>query len=66
MCPMNCHPTLSGMLVEVEAGCLVGLRGDPALRRTHGRKSRAAALLGITRFQPYARLKRFGIDVPRE
>lgn len=29
MCPMNCHPTLCGMLVEVEDGGLVGLRGDP-------------------------------------
>ena len=29
MCPMNCHPTLCGMLVEVEDGRLVGLRGDP-------------------------------------
>jgi anaerobic selenocysteine-containing dehydrogenase len=30
MCPMNCHPTLCGMLVEVEDGQLVGVRGDPA------------------------------------
>jgi transcriptional regulator with GAF, ATPase, and Fis domain len=37
-----------------------------ALRRTHGHKSRAAALLGITRFQLHARLKRLHIDVPRE
>ncbi len=29
MCPMNCHPTLCGMLVEVEDGRLVGMRGDP-------------------------------------
>ena len=29
MCPMNCHPTLCGMLVEVEEGRLVGVRGDP-------------------------------------
>jgi anaerobic selenocysteine-containing dehydrogenase len=29
MCPMNCHPTLCGMLVEVEDGRLVGVRGDP-------------------------------------
>jgi anaerobic selenocysteine-containing dehydrogenase len=26
---MNCHPTLCGMLVEVEADRLVGVRGDP-------------------------------------
>jgi anaerobic selenocysteine-containing dehydrogenase len=29
MCPMSCHPTLCGMLVEVEDGRLVGVRGDP-------------------------------------
>ena len=29
MCPMNCHPTLCGMLVDVEDGRLKGLRGDP-------------------------------------
>lgn len=29
MCPMNCHPTLCGMLVEVEGGRLLAVRGDP-------------------------------------
>ncbi|MGZ6212053.1 MAG: molybdopterin-dependent oxidoreductase, partial [Candidatus Binataceae bacterium] len=29
MCPMNCFPTLCGMLAEVEDGRLVGVRGDP-------------------------------------
>jgi anaerobic selenocysteine-containing dehydrogenase len=29
MCPMNCHPTLCGMLVEVEGDRLRGVRGDP-------------------------------------
>jgi anaerobic selenocysteine-containing dehydrogenase len=29
MCPMNCHPTLCGMLVDVEDGRLIGVRGDP-------------------------------------
>ncbi|HET8999527.1 MAG TPA: molybdopterin-dependent oxidoreductase [bacterium] len=29
MCPMNCHPTLCGMLVEAEDGRLIGVRGDP-------------------------------------
>src|SRR5215470_16705613 len=29
MCPMNCHPTLCGMLVEVQDGRLLGVRGDP-------------------------------------
>lgn len=28
MCPMSCHPTLCGMLVEVEGERLVGIRGD--------------------------------------
>ncbi len=30
MCPMNCHPTLCGMLAEVRDGQLVGVKGDPA------------------------------------
>ena len=34
-----------------------------ALQRAHGHKSRAAALLGLTRFQLYTRLKRHNIDV---
>jgi anaerobic selenocysteine-containing dehydrogenase len=29
MCPMNCHPTLCGMLVEIDDGRVVGVRGDP-------------------------------------
>src|SRR3977135_1091951 len=29
MCPMNCHPTLCGMLVDVEDGRIAGVRGDP-------------------------------------
>jgi anaerobic selenocysteine-containing dehydrogenase len=29
MCPMNCHPTLCGMLVDVHEGKVVGVRGDP-------------------------------------
>ncbi len=29
MCPMNCHPTLCGMLADVEDGRLLGVRGDP-------------------------------------
>src|SRR3989442_3631907 len=28
MCPMNCHPTLCGMLVGVEQGRVVGVTGD--------------------------------------
>jgi two-component system response regulator HydG len=34
-----------------------------ALQRMHGHKSRAAALLGLTRFQLYTRLKRYQIAV---
>ncbi len=29
MCPMNCHPTLCGMLAEVRGGELLGVKGDP-------------------------------------
>jgi anaerobic selenocysteine-containing dehydrogenase len=29
MCPMNCHPTLCGMLAEVEDGRLLSVKGDP-------------------------------------
>jgi DNA-binding NtrC family response regulator len=37
-----------------------------ALQRAHGHKSRAAALLGLTRFQLYTRLKRHQIPVTPE
>jgi anaerobic selenocysteine-containing dehydrogenase len=30
MCPMNCHPTLCGMLVTLDNGRVVGVSGDPA------------------------------------
>jgi DNA-binding NtrC family response regulator len=33
-----------------------------ALAKTKGNKSRAAKLLGLTRFQLYTRLKRYGLD----
>ena len=49
----------SGSLDELERKAIM-----EALQRTHGHKSRAAALLGLTRFQLYTRLKRYGIDVP--
>jgi anaerobic selenocysteine-containing dehydrogenase len=29
MCPMNCHPTLCGMLVEIEDGRVRSVKGDP-------------------------------------
>lgn len=36
MCPMNCHPTLCGMLVEVEDGRLVDVTGDKANPDSNG------------------------------
>jgi len=30
MCPMNCHPTLCGMLADVDDGKLIAVRGDAA------------------------------------
>jgi transcriptional regulator of acetoin/glycerol metabolism len=33
-----------------------------ALTKTKGNKSRAAKILGLTRFQLYTRLKRYGLD----
>ena len=35
---------------------------EDALRRARGNKSRAAALLGLTRSQLYTRLQRYGLD----
>ncbi len=29
MCPMNCHPTYCGMIVEVEGDNVIALKGDP-------------------------------------
>lgn len=29
MCPMNCHPTLCGMLVDLDGGRVAAVRGDP-------------------------------------
>src|SRR4029453_5225022 len=29
MCPMNCHPTFCGMLVEIEDGRVLSVKGDP-------------------------------------
>src|SRR5262245_57715872 len=36
MCPMNCHPTLCGMVVDVEDGRLVSVAGDPENPDSHG------------------------------
>ena len=49
---------LEGMIAAIERDFLL-----KALQRTHGHKSRAAALLGLSRFQLHTRLKRYHIDV---
>ena len=36
MCPMNCHPTFCGMLVEVEDGKLKTVSGDKDNPDSHG------------------------------
>jgi anaerobic selenocysteine-containing dehydrogenase len=36
MCPMNCHPTYCGMLVTVEDGRLLEVKGDPDHPDSHG------------------------------
>jgi len=43
MCPMNCHPTLCGMLVEVEGGNLKTLSGDKDNPDSQGSSACAAA-----------------------
>ena len=50
-----------GLLDEIERNAILD-----ALTRAHGHKSRAAALLGVTRFQLYTRLKRHRIEIPRD
>ena len=60
--PEPVRPAASSVdLHELERRAIVD-----ALERTHGHKARAAALLGLTRFQLYSRLKRYGIEVPPE
>ena len=36
MCPMNCHPTYCGMLVTVQDGKLLEVKGDPDHPDSHG------------------------------
>jgi len=50
-----------GSLEDMERNAILD-----AMARAHGHKSRAAALLGLTRFQLYTRLKRHGIEIPRD
>jgi Nif-specific regulatory protein len=60
--PQAVRPAASSVdLHELERKAIVD-----ALQRTHGHKARAAALLGLTRFQLYSRLKRYGIEVSPE
>ena len=51
-------PSAPGSLEKLERAAI-----RDALQRAHGHKSRAAALLGVTRFQFYTRPKRYQIDV---
>jgi len=59
--PEPLEPAASMALDQLERNAIID-----ALRRTHGHKARAAALLGLTRFQLYSRLKRYNIDVSPE
>jgi DNA-binding NtrC family response regulator len=54
-------PAGSGALEDLERTAVLD-----ALERAHGHESRAAALLGLTRFQLYTRLKRYRIDISRD
>src|SRR5215470_1491641 len=36
MCPMNCHPTYCGMVVEVEGDRVVSIKGDKDNPDSHG------------------------------
>ena len=57
--PEPVRPAASMALGDLERKAIID-----ALQRTHGHKGRAAALLGLTRFQLYSRLKRYHIEVP--
>jgi transcriptional regulator with GAF, ATPase, and Fis domain len=59
--PEPVRPAASMALDELERSAIID-----ALQRTHGHKARAAQLLGLTRFQLYSRLKRYGIEVSPE
>jgi DNA-binding NtrC family response regulator len=59
--PEAVRPAASMALDELERKAIID-----ALQRTHGHKARAAALLGLTRFQLYSRLKRYHIEVSLE
>ena len=59
--PEPVRPAASMALQELERKAIID-----ALQRTHGHKTRAAELLGLTRFQLYSRLKRYHIEVSPE
>ena len=59
--PNRRRPPTPSTLDELERKAII-----EALQRTHGHKARAAALLGLTRFQLYSRLKRYDIEVSPE
>jgi len=71
MCPMSCHPTLCGMLVEVEDGRLVQVSGDRANPDSQGflcvRGQAAREIIGNPKrlLQPLMRHRR-GQDAWRE
>jgi DNA-binding NtrC family response regulator len=50
-----------GSLEDIERNAILD-----AMAQAHGHKSRAATLLGLTRFQLYTRLKRHHIEIPRD
>ena len=54
MCPMNCHPTLCGMLVDVEDGRLVGVARRPGQSRQPRLPLRARPGLARDHRQPAA------------
>jgi DNA-binding NtrC family response regulator len=55
--------TMMAVTTELGASIVVDSRQAD---HTHGHRARAAQLLGLTRFQLYGRLKRYGIDVSPE
>jgi two-component system, NtrC family, response regulator HydG len=59
--PEPVRPAASMALQELERKAIID-----ALQRTHGHKTCAAELLGLTRFQLYSRLKRYHIEVSPE
>jgi anaerobic selenocysteine-containing dehydrogenase len=52
MCPMNCHPTFCGMLVEVEGGRLKAVSGDKDNPDSQGFPLRARPRHGRDFWQP--------------